>query len=271
MTQWQNRIVGYGEEEPGQLAANPRNWRIHPEAQQQALQGVLGDVGWVQNVIVNRATGYVVDGHARVALAMRHSQAAVPVTYVDLTEEEEALILATLDPIAAMAVADAEQLDSLLQDVAIEDEAVQRLLEDLARDEGLPAPGPAAPGGLDTGEYTLKVESPLYEPTGEQPALTALVDTNRHDVMVRAIAEAPVPEEVREFLRLAATRHLVFNYRNIAEYYVHAQPEVQALMEDSALVIIDFERAVELGYVTLRDDLLALIEDSRKQRDADDE
>src|SRR5690606_4570024 len=56
---WQNRIVGSGEEAPDQLLANPANWRIHPQAQQDALAGVLSEVGWVQQVIVNQRTGVV--------------------------------------------------------------------------------------------------------------------------------------------------------------------------------------------------------------------
>lgn len=128
MPDWSNRIVRHGTADPAQLAANPRNWRIHPQAQQDALRGVLSDVGWVQSVIVNESTGYVVDGHARIALALRTGQATVPVTYVDLTHDEEALILATLDPIAAMAVADAEQLEQLLGEVATEQQALVELL-----------------------------------------------------------------------------------------------------------------------------------------------
>ena len=55
---WRNRIIGYGLEEATQLLANPKNWRIHPQEQQQALVGVLAQVGWVQNVVVNRRTGW---------------------------------------------------------------------------------------------------------------------------------------------------------------------------------------------------------------------
>ena len=62
---WRSRIVGHGEEAPDQLLANPRNYRIHPKAQQDALEGVLSEVGWVQNIIVNQRTGYVIDGQAR--------------------------------------------------------------------------------------------------------------------------------------------------------------------------------------------------------------
>jgi len=72
---WRNRITGSGEEAPDQLLANPANWRIHPKAQQDALAGALDAVGWVQQVLVNRRSGFVVDDHARVALALRRGEA----------------------------------------------------------------------------------------------------------------------------------------------------------------------------------------------------
>ena len=94
-----SRIVGEGEEAPDQLLANPLNWRRHPPEQQKALEGMLREVGWVQRVIVNRTTGHVVDGHLRVELALRRGETAVPVLYVELTEEEEKIVLAAIDPI----------------------------------------------------------------------------------------------------------------------------------------------------------------------------
>jgi hypothetical protein len=145
---WNNRIVGQGMEAPDQLLAHPGNWRIHPKHQQDALKGVLDDVGWVQNILVNKTTGHVVDGHLRVALALRHDVPEVPVVYVELSEEEESLILATLDPLSALAAADAQKLDDLLRDVQSDDAAIQTMLSDLAAandlyldDEPTPDPG----------------------------------------------------------------------------------------------------------------------------------
>jgi len=91
---WRSRIVGHGEESPDQLLANPRNWRVHPKAQQDALAVVLDQVGWVQDVIVNQRTGHVVDGHLRVSLAISRNEPTIPVVYIDLDPEEEALVLA---------------------------------------------------------------------------------------------------------------------------------------------------------------------------------
>jgi DNA modification methylase len=137
MADWRNRITGHGEEQPDQLLANPKNWRVHPKAQQDALAGVLGDIGWVQSVVVNKRTGFVLDGHLRVAMAISHGDRAIPVTYVDLDEAEEAEVLATLDPLAALAVADKQQLDALLREVESGDAGLRKLLDELARANGI--------------------------------------------------------------------------------------------------------------------------------------
>jgi len=136
--QWQNRISGHGEEAPDQLLANPRNWRIHPKSQQDALGAVLREIGIVDTIMVNQRTGFVVDGHLRVAMAISERQKTIPVTYVDLNEDEEKLILASFDPIAAMAAADREQLGELLKGIESEDAAIRQMLESIAQENKIP-------------------------------------------------------------------------------------------------------------------------------------
>jgi hypothetical protein len=134
---WRNRIVGEGEEAPQALVANPHNWRAHPKHQQAALAGVLSEVGWVQRVIVNRRTGHIIDGHLRVSLALSRHEPAVPVLYVDLEPAEEKLILATLDPLGAMAEVETERLASLIQEVQSQEIAVTDMVKKLALDTGI--------------------------------------------------------------------------------------------------------------------------------------
>ena len=148
MSGWKNRIVGHGEEDPTQLLANPRNWRIHPKAQQAALTGVLDEVGWVAEVIVNRTTGHVVDGHLRVGIALSRNETTIPVRYVELSEDEEALVLATIDPISAMASVDKEQLARLLHEVNTGAPAVTEMLAQLGANSGAITPD-FDPVGID--------------------------------------------------------------------------------------------------------------------------
>ncbi len=137
MTAWQNRIVGQGVKPADQFEANPNNWRTHPQAQRDTLHGALAEVGWVQQVIENVRTGHLVDGHECVWQALKNDNAEVPYLQVDLSEDEEAYVLATLDPIGAMATTDAAKLDELLHDVQSGDAAVQAMLAGLAQEAGL--------------------------------------------------------------------------------------------------------------------------------------
>ncbi len=119
---------------------NPANWRIHPKEQQTALEGVLSEVGWVQDVIVNKRTGNLIDGHLRCQVAARNNEQTVPVVYVDLSEDEEAIILASLDPLSAMATTDRDKLTDLLHTLNSDDERVQQMMADIAEKEMLLLP-----------------------------------------------------------------------------------------------------------------------------------
>lgn len=134
---WKNKIVGHEEVAPDQLLAHPDNWRIHPKFQQEALRGVINDIGFIKSVTVNKRTGRVVDGHLRVTLALRDGIPLIPVEYVDLTDEEEAEALLTIDPIAALAGSDKTNLETLLNQVNTDNENVMKLLENTASDAGL--------------------------------------------------------------------------------------------------------------------------------------
>lgn len=120
---YKNKILSSGVVNPNELIANPKNWRRHPEHQKEALDEVLSSVGWVQDVIVNKTTGLIVDGHLRVELALSKGETEIPVKYVNLTETEEAIILATIDPIAALAETDKQAIKDLSDLIDAEDDS----------------------------------------------------------------------------------------------------------------------------------------------------
>ena len=133
MSDWRNRIVGTDVVNPKTLVPNEKNFRRHPNRQVAALEGSLDEIGWIAPVTVNRLTGRMLDGHARAELALRQGVSQVPVQYVELDEHEEALALATLDPIGAMATHDAGALDALLNEVNTGSAALQELLNEVAK------------------------------------------------------------------------------------------------------------------------------------------
>jgi hypothetical protein len=103
----------------------------------------------------------------------------------------------------------------------------------------------------DESMYSKKIEAPIYEPKGEKPQLNELVDYSKMTELISQIDAADISEDEKHFLKAAAYRHNVFNYEKIAEYYAHSSTETKDLMEKSALVIIDFNKAIENGFVQM--------------------
>ncbi|MFY7937169.1 MAG: hypothetical protein ACOVOQ_07325 [Flavobacterium sp.] len=100
-------------------------------------------------------------------------------------------------------------------------------------------------------QYTSKINIPNYEPRNQITHIGELFDNMKTVRLSVEIKNSNVSDEEKMFLLEAAKRHTVFNYEKIADYYAMASPEMQKLMERSALVIIDFNKAYENGYVKL--------------------
>lgn len=107
----------------------------------------------------------------------------------------------------------------------------------------------------DEQKYSSKIEAPIYEPKNTKPHILELMDNSKTKRLINEINCSDLPEDEKTFLIEAAKRHTIFNYEKIADYYAHALPEMQKLMERSALVIIDFEKAIQLGYIRLCDEI----------------
>lgn len=115
-------------------------------------------------------------------------------------------------------------------------------------------------------KYSRAIKVPQYVPRETAPHIDSLVDFEKYSQLLKHINESNVSDEEKKFLRLAASRHIVFNYGLIADYYAHSNKEMQELMEESALVILDIDDAIANGYVKLSKRLEALIDDSKKAR-----
>nr|DAM25320.1 MAG TPA: ParB protein [Caudoviricetes sp.] len=128
-------------------------------------------------------------------------------------------------------------------------------LDNWGAGDGWPSGDTAGTEG-EEGNYSRKITTPVYEPTGEDVPLLECYDTQKADALIAKINASQVDEQTKDFLRLAAYRHVRFNYERIADYYANAPKEVQELIEDSALVIIDFNKAIEDGFIKISQDLL---------------
>jgi ParB-like chromosome segregation protein Spo0J len=134
------------------LAENPLNWRRHPAEQINALTDVIADVGWAGACLYNERTGRLIDGHARRKTAIDQGAELIPVLVGSWDEEQEKKILATLDPLAAMAAADEAKLAELLDGLKFESEAVGRMLIDV----------------FDSVSGAAATPSPDFEPVGAE-------------------------------------------------------------------------------------------------------
>ena len=235
-----------------ELRANPKNWRRHPPAQEAALRGVLDEIGFADALIARETDAglELIDGHLRQEVM---GDQPVPVLVLDVTEEEADKLLLTLDPLAMMAHADTDQLLGLLRDNPFESQAVADMLEALVNGERDVMPDLTEPSA--DGAYTQTVDIPIYEPTGPQPDVDELTDRSAADELIGQIRRSELPPDIERFLLDAAERHVAFNFQRIANYYAHSSSDIQALMERSALVIVDYDQAIANGFVRLKEDI----------------
>lgn len=270
---YRDRIKGFAKLPATRFEPAPDNYRTHDERQRRMLQGVLKEIGFAGAILVwvpddaarERLRGTLdfpgwlasyagpfrgIDGHMR-AEELRGQHVGFLVT--DLDEREAAKALASFDAVGAQAGRDADKLARLLADVGHAEEEGTNELLDLLRsgDERVPS-GEEDPDEPRKAEpYTAKITSPIYEIRGERPELATLVDRTKTQELLAEIERADLPAELADFLRQAAERHSVFHFGRIAEFYAHADAKTQDLMERSALVLIDLDKAIENGFVEM--------------------
>jgi DNA modification methylase len=118
----------------GDLKPHPKNWRVHPESQKNALRGLLAEIGFADTLLTRELPDgslQLIDGHLR---AETTPDSVVPVSVTDLTEEEAEKVLLTLDPLASMATADKGILENLLAGLKFESPDVGAMLEAMTQE-----------------------------------------------------------------------------------------------------------------------------------------
>jgi hypothetical protein len=128
---FRDRVKDLRRVKAAELRRNPKNWRLHPETQRGALEGLLEQVGFVGALVAREVDGQLelIDGHLRADVA---ADAEVPVLVVDLTDSEAATVPATFDPLGEMALIDEAALGALLGEVKVDEHAeLRRMLSDL--------------------------------------------------------------------------------------------------------------------------------------------
>lgn len=202
---WRNRIVESGAANPQELAKgyNSANWRSHPQIQREALEEALDSIGVLQPVLFNRLSGKVIDGHLRIELAILKGQPLIPVNYVELTDDEEAFALATLDAITEQAQPIPDKLAALLErtrEMTAERPGLRAMLEALKERAGINGNGHEAKDAEPQIDKAKELQAKWSTALGQVWEMPSQVDGRPHRVVCgdctdRAVVEAVMKGE----------------------------------------------------------------------------
>lgn len=219
---------------------NPRRLT---EAQHSAIRQSLKEFGAVTPLVINMhpdRKNIIIGGHQRQRIAMEMGWETFPCVEVSLTEEKEKELNIRLN----------KNTGEFDWDLLANNFDVGELREWGFSDEELFGDAFDDPNAT-AGKYTGKIETPVYEPSGDLPLVEELYDASKANDLLDRIDKADVPEDVKKFLRAGAMRHVEFNFKKIGDFYAEQEQLTQELMEEQALVIIDFDKAIENGYVEM--------------------
>jgi len=229
-----------------------RNSRTHSDAQVSKIAASIKEFGFLNPIIVDADNG-IIAGHGRVMAAQKLGLDTLPVIEAGhLTDAQRRAYVIADNRLALDAGWDNEMLKVELKD--LDAQGFDLTLTGFNVDEMAALFDPTQSEDSEPGlseNYSRKIEAPIYEITGACPDIPQMMDRAKTENLQAEIDSADLPDDVRDFLTYAAERHTVFNFRNIAEFYAHAEAKTQDLMERSALIIIDFDRAIEEGFVHL--------------------
>jgi uncharacterized protein YecA (UPF0149 family) len=235
--------------DPGELIPYAKNAKQHPQKQIDHIANSIKRFGWQQPIVIDK-NKVVIIGHGRLMAAKQLNLEKVPVVVDEDLSDEDVKALRLADNKLNESEWISSLLDEELAELAIDGIDMSQfgfITDDI--------------DGISSNPYTGKVNIPQYEPSGEETSISDLVDTVKTDILIDEIESSSLPDDEKEFLKLAAQRHLAFNYKKVAEYYAQATPEMQELMEKSALVIIDYENAIANGYTRLNSDVKEMFDD----------
>jgi hypothetical protein len=233
----------------------------HPKNVRQGDIGAISESlqahGQYRPIVVDKRTNRILAGNHTWKAAKALGWTEINAGFIETKDDDEALrILLADNRTTDLASYDDAELANLLKDLAETDEgligtafdgdALDQLLMDLEQE----------PFGLDLEpKYIQDLKVPQYEIVGDEPNITDLTNTTKTDELTKQIQESNLSNDLKVFLQAAATRHIVFDYGKIAEFYPHQTPEVQRLMEQSVLIIIDANDAIANGYAKLSNTL----------------
>lgn len=222
-----------------------KNSRTHDEAQIAQIAASIREFGWTNPVLLDGNNG-IIAGHGRVLAAQKLGETQVPTIELGhMSESQKRAYIIADNKLALNAGWDNEMLALELGAlgnlgfdinlIGFSAEEVKSLM-DIAEADAI---------------YSNKITVPIYEPHNKKPPIEDLYDDTKAINLIADIKESKLTQKEKDFLMAAASRHIVFNYSKVADFYAHSSKECQELIEKSALVIVDYKQAIENGFVHL--------------------
>lgn len=219
------------------LVPYERNPKNHSDKDVDKIVASVKRNGWGDPLLVCPETKEVLSGNGRLIAGKKLGLKEIPVVYAPkgMTEKQKADLVIASNKLVEISGYN-ENLDILMEEFELNPEDFGIDIEEEEE--------------KDT-TYTSKINIPQYEIEETDVKIEDLYDNKKSLSLISEILRSNLSDEEKDFLILASYRHIVFNYRNIAEYYAKASKECQDLMERSALVIIDYDDALKNGYTNL--------------------
>lgn len=238
-----------------------RNSRTHSDEQVLQIASSIKEFGFTNPILIDDESG-IIAGHGRVMAAKKLNIDEVPTIQLNgLSEAQKKAYIIADNKLALNAgwdekilLVEFDELKELNFDLKLTGFSLDELLNLDIQTEN-----ENNENDLDN-PYTQKIEVPTYEPTDEKPNIEDLYNDEKAMGLIEDIKNSKLSEKEKNFLMSAASRHIVFNYEKVANFYAHSSKECQELMENSALVIIDFNKAIENGFVKITTEINEMFE-----------
>ena len=250
-----------------ELIPYARNARTHSEEQVAQIAASIREFGFNAPVLID-GQGGIIAGHGRVMAGRKLGLESVPtIALPHLSDIQKRAYILADNKLALNSGWDNEMLQLELEEIAADGLDISLAGFSDEEFEGMLAGDELENGDrneLDGEKYTTKLEIPIYQIKGECPDIHEIFSLDKFNKLVGDINNSGLNESQKAFLTFAANRHIVFNYEKIAEFYAHQDENMKKLMEDSALVIIDYKKAIECAYVKMSDALIGLSKENEE-------
>lgn len=229
----------------------PNNAKLHPAEQIEQIKKSIEEFG--MNDPIGVWHDEVVEGHGRLIACKELEFDKVPIIRLDdLSEEQRRAYMLVHNQLTMNSGFDIQLLEIELNNIDMNMKQYGFSFDDFEIDNETTS---------EENIYTSKTDIPQYEPVEKDIDLNECFNDKRYIELIQNINNANITEAEKKFLTKAAARHLQFDYKKIACYYAgQASAEMQELMEQSALVIIDYNDAIKNGYAILRKTITELLE-----------